>query len=54
MVAVKTELECYLVHMFVCLYTLYCIIMGIPHLLDVVVVELPLKKLLSSFTRKTQ
>jgi hypothetical protein len=54
MVAVKTELECYLVHMFVSLYTLYCIIMGIPHLLDVVVVELPLKKLLSSFTRKTQ
>jgi hypothetical protein len=53
MVAVKTELECYLVHMFVSLYTLYCIIMGIPHLLDVVV-ELPLKKLLSSFTRKTQ
>jgi hypothetical protein len=53
MVAVKTELECYLVHMFVSLYTLYCTIMGIPHLLDVVV-ELPLKKLLSSFTRKTQ
>jgi hypothetical protein len=52
MVAVKTELECYLVHMFVSLYTLYCIIMGIPHLL-VSVVELPLKKLLSDFSAKT-
>jgi hypothetical protein len=40
---------------FICTYLLtclYCIIMGIPHLL-VVVVELPLKKLLSEFTTKT-
>jgi hypothetical protein len=52
MVAVKTELECYLVHIYVSLYTFILYNYGNPHLL-VSVVELPLKKLLSEFTTKT-
>jgi uncharacterized membrane protein len=54
MVTVKLSSDSVTLFMYVYLLTcLYCIIMGISHLLVSVVVVLPLKKLLSDFTTKT-